>query len=163
MQGLHVDIDRAAPEIRIPTRADQRERHVQLVGEDVARLALGLEDLAHEHTIGPVLVEDLPPSPIHLVHLGLVDDSEGGVGAEHAADRVLDHRHVSEVFALEQGGRDVDAITVRPAVEPEPDDSFELRRHLWIPPVEVGLLGCEQVQVPLAAPLVLGPGGAAEG
>src|SRR5438445_566405 len=63
---------------------------------------------------------------------------------------------------LEKRGGDVDAISVCAPVEPEPHDFLELCRDLWIPPVEVGLLGREEVQVPLAARLVAGPSRAAE-
>jgi hypothetical protein len=44
----------------------------------------------------------------------------------------------------------VDAEPVHPAVEPEPQDCLEFRPHLVVRPVQVGLLGGEQVQVPLA-------------
>jgi hypothetical protein len=61
---------------------------------------------------------------------------------------------------------DVDAEPVDAEVEPESKDRLELGPDLGVGPVEVGLLGGEQMQVPLAwVPVGLGdagPGGAAE-
>jgi hypothetical protein len=45
--------------------------------------------------------------------------------------------------------RDVDAEAVDAPVEPEPHDVLELRVDLGVPPVQVGLLGSEQVEAPL--------------
>jgi hypothetical protein len=62
--------------------------------------------------------------------------------------------------------RHVDTEAVDAPVEPEAQDVVELLAHLRVVPVQVGLLGVEQVQVPLAGRAVgLGhprPGGAAE-
>jgi hypothetical protein len=51
----------------------------------------------------------------------------------------------------------VDAEAVHPPVEPEPQDLVEVVGDLRVPPVEVGLLGGEQVEIPLPAVLVEGP------
>jgi hypothetical protein len=56
---------------------------------------------------------------------------------------------------------DVDAEPVDAAVEPEPHDAVELGRHLGVVPVQVGLLGGEDVQIPLPVRNLL-PGRAAE-
>src|SRR3712207_8417093 len=53
---------------------------------------------------------------------------------------------------LFRSGVDPDAVDA--AVEPEADDAVELLPHGGVVPVEVGLLGGEQVQVPLAGPAV---------
>ena len=52
------------------------------------------------------------------------------------------------VLGEQRGGVDADAVDA--PVEPEPQDVLELLADLRVVPVEVGLLGGEQVQVPLA-------------
>ena len=56
---------------------------------------------------------------------------------------------------------DVDPEACDAAVEPEAQDPLELFPHLRVPPVEVGLLAREVVQVVAPAPGVERPGGAA--
>jgi hypothetical protein len=58
--------------------------------------------------------------------------------------------------------RDVDAKARDPAVEPEAQDVVERCADLLVPPVQVGLLGQEVVQVHLPGGLVELPGRAAE-
>jgi hypothetical protein len=59
-------------------------------------------------------------------------------------------RVVPQAGVLEQAVGDVDAEAADAAVEPEPERPLEVRGHGRIAPVEVGLLGGEQVQVPPA-------------
>jgi hypothetical protein len=68
--------------------------------------------------------------------------------------------HLGQRGVLEQQRRRVDPDAVHPAVEPEPQDGFELLAHLGVVPVEVGLLRGEQMQVPVTrrAVRVGGPG-----
>src|SRR5699024_392244 len=56
---------------------------------------------------------------------------------------------------------DIDPESVHPAIEPEPHRLEEELADLWVPPVEVGLSGVEEVQVPLSV-RHLGPCRAAE-
>jgi len=51
------------------------------------------------------------------------------------------------VLGQQRGGVDPDAVDA--AIEPEPQDVLELLADLRVGPVEVRLLGREQVQVPL--------------
>ena len=57
---------------------------------------------------------------------------------------------LGQVGILDQQGRGVDAHARDAAVEPEPQDVLVLAAHVGVVPVEVGLLGREHVQVPLA-------------
>jgi hypothetical protein len=68
-----------------------------------------------------------------------------------------------QVLRLEECVRDVDPEAVDAAVEPEAEDRVELVLHVLVVPVEVGLLGREEVEVVLAGALVERPGRAAEG
>jgi hypothetical protein len=60
----------------------------------------------------------------------------------------------------------VDAEAVDPAVEPEAQDRLELRPHLVVRPVQIGLPGGKEVQVPLARGAISlgdpGPGSTSE-
>ncbi len=101
------------------------------------------------------------PGTVDVVHLGLVPHRvvEGAplVGGERRSveGQVGPARRVAALVAqalhLDQAVRHVDPEPVGPAVEPEPQHVLEHRRHLGVAPVEVGLRGVEQVEVPLAA------------
>ena len=66
---------------------------------------------------------------------------------------------VAQLPVLDQPVRDVDAEAAHAAVEPEAKDLVELVAHRAVPPVEVGLLGRELVQVVLPPPAVVLPRG----
>ncbi len=133
---------------------------VQLVGADVQGEPLGgrrpgLGDADPPAAVG---VQELPPGAVDGVDAVLVEEGErlgadeGGLGA--APD-------VRQVGGLDHAVRDVDAEAVDAEVEPEPQDRGELLGDLGMLPVQVGLLGREQVQVPVAVRCP-GPGGSAE-
>ena len=67
-------------------------------------------------------------------------------------------RVVGQAGVLADAVDDVDAEPVDAPVEPEPQDAVHGLDHLGVGPVEVGLLGEEQVEVPLLGVLVPGPG-----
>src|SRR5260370_24199371 len=56
-----VDVDPALPGPRLPAAIHHRERHVQLVLLDVARLPAGGEDLAAQHALPLLLLRDGAP------------------------------------------------------------------------------------------------------
>ncbi len=147
---------------RVPGAGQQVEveRRVQLVGPQVERELLGVlrPHLADERPGLVVAVGQPPPRAVDLVHLVavLVGVLAGGlVAADLPQRRVLD-----------QQGRRVDAHPGHAPVEPEPEDVLVLPAHVGVAPVEVGLLGAEQVEVPVAGAAVgvlgAGPGRAAE-
>ena len=93
--------------------------------------------------------------------------SQCGWSTDFGADRRPHGRaDVGQALGLGQPVGDVDPEAVDPELEPEPHGRGELVADLRIGPVEVGLLGREQVQVPLAGAAVgfghAGPGGPAE-
>ena len=93
------------------------------------------------------------------------DASDGAPLARPVLDRPLSDRHdVDRILGQPVG--DVDPEAVGAEVEPEPQDVVELFHDIRVRPVPVGLLGSEQVQVPLAGGAVgLGdarPGATAE-
>ena len=80
---------------------------------------------------------------------------EVGVAVEH----FVGVGQVAVVGSLGQGLDHVHAEPVDAAVEPEPQRVVHGGHHLRVAPVQVGLLGQEQVQVVLAGRLVERPGG----
>ena len=85
------------------------------------------------------------------------------VGQQHLG---LDDLHVRQSRRLGHAVRDVDAEPVDAALQPEAQRLLEVLEHLGVLPVQVRLLGIEEVQVPLAGIAVCldnpGPRGAAE-
>ena len=140
------------------------EDHVELGGVEV-RVALGLGEgdvrgLADREDVAGAGREDGPP---HLVE-ELVDARAVGDGGEAVAEQVavaLDA--VDQRVGLGDEGDDVHAEAVDAAVEPAAHHGVHGAADVVVLPVEVGLLGGEQVEVELAGGLVPGPGGAGEG
>ena len=79
---------------------------------------------------------------------------ERGVGDARHLGRI-----VGQARVLADAVDDVDAEPVDPAVEPEAHHPVHRLDDLGVGPVEVGLLGQELVEVPLAGGLVPRPGG----
>ena len=111
-----------------------------------------------------VRVRDLPPATDHVVHLGAVAvvDLPLARQPDHPVVVVPRGRVVSQQGVLDDHVHDVDPEAGHATVEPEAQDPVELVAHLLVPPVEVGLVGEEVVQVVLARRPVERPGGAAE-
>ncbi len=136
------------------------ERLVQFVGAHVQGEPLrgGRPGLGDPDAPARVGVEEAAPGAVDLVDPVLVEEGErlgadeGGLGA--AAD-------VRQARGLDHAVGDVDAEAVDAEVEPEAQDGGEFGGDLGVVPVEVGLLGGEEVQVPVAV-RDPGPGGAAE-
>ena len=145
------------------------ERLVQLVGAGVTgQSGVGRHPrLGHEHAVPVVGVDDLPPFAVDLVdllavpHRRLVGVRDLGRAA-HGAVVVP----VGQARLLDHGVGHVDAESVDPAVQPEPERGCELLVHVGGVPAHVRLGGVEQVQVPLARGAVRlrhpGPGGSTE-
>src|SRR6266508_415201 len=154
--GGQAAADHVVQRLVVPVRAQELEEEalMQLVGSLVERELLRVQhtDLADENPLPPgpvaVLLGDRSPAAPHVVHLGLVP----GMGVDRVAGElvVVGVLVVGQPVALVQPVRDVDPQAVHAAVEPEPEHLLEVRRDVRVAPVEVGLLGRERVQVPLA-------------
>ncbi|MNW60823.1 hypothetical protein D3C74_388440 [compost metagenome] len=97
----------------------------------------------------------------HLLH-ELVDAGSVGVVRKSVAEACVPHGTVGEVRVLGDEVDDVHAEAVDATVEPPAHHGEDGLAHLGVLPVEVGLLGVEQVQVVLTGFFVEGPGGAGE-
>ena len=104
---------------------------MRVVVEELVERDVGL---AHQRRLRDVLAGDLLPAAVDLVHLGPL------------AQVLL---AVSQLPVLDQPVCDVDPQAADAAVEPEAKDVVELVADGGVPPVEVGLLGSELVQVVL--------------
>ncbi len=139
-------LDRLAQRLRVPRAGHEVEveRRVHLVRAQVPGEPLPVRepDLAHEHARLVVRVGDGAPAAVDVVQLVAVDVrvlARAGVVRDLGQRRVLDELR-----------RRVDADARGAAVEPEPQDVLVLAAHVGVVPVEVGLLGREHVEVPLA-------------
>ena len=144
---LHDGLDDRAQLVDLELGAQEREVlrevEVRVVVEEPLERNVGL---AHEGRLRDVLAGDLLPAAVDLVHLRAV---------AHVA------LAVAELAVFDQAVRDVDAEAAHAAVEPEAEDVVELITDGGVPPVEVGLLGRELVQVVLPPRAVVLPGGVA--
>ena len=155
-------VDGAAHPLRIPRAGEEVEveRRVQLVRAQVVGEALdvGEPELADEDARAVVAVGDRPPGAVDVVQLVAVD--------ERVRHRLVAGLEVREGRVLVEQRRGVDAHACGAAVEPEAQDVLVLALDVRVVPVEVGLLGREEVQVPLAGRPVgvlrARPGAAAE-
>ncbi len=149
-------VDRGSERRGTPRGHDQFEveGEVEFVGADVERQALrvGHPGLADRHPVAGVGVEHPAEEPVELVHAVLVPAEVGGVGHVAALESTLQRRRrqVGQPGRLGHRVRDVDAEPVDAPVEPEPHHALELGRDGRVLPVQVGLFGREQVQVPVA-------------
>ena len=118
---------------------------------------------AYEYPRRVVAVCQRTPRPVDLVHVGPVGVVERREATTSRPGIVVlgRRRVVAKLPVLDERVGDVDPEAGDPAVEPEAKNALELLAHLRVPPVEVGLLGCEVVQVVTAALRVERPRGAA--
>ena len=137
-----------------PPRRQQEvevEGGVQLVRAHVQGQALGLWTHASAtNTRGGVVgVGERAPAPGRSRARRRGPSADGRRARRSAAAR--SSRAMSgSPCGLHQAVRDVDPEPVDAAVKPEPDRLLEVGPDLRVGPVEIGLLGGEQVQVPLA-------------
>ena len=152
-EGAHRLVDDGAQFGGIPfgRQVGEVERLVHLVGTHPQRSVVGRRAprLGTQRAVAVVLGEDAVPVAVHVVHAGLPPIRHVVLFAAHRG-RIGRGRVVGQAVGLDETVRHVDAEPVDPAVEPEPEDAAELRAHLFVRPVEVGLRRVEQVQVPLA-------------
>ncbi len=153
--------DPLGPMLRVPRRPQEGEveDQVQLVAGAVVRRQLGRRSqvhLADHDPVARVAVEHGPDAAQERVDPWVV---------VHAGQVALGQRRrlVGQRWIL---GDEVDHVgpeAVDPPVEPEPQHPVHGFDHLGLGPVQVGLLGQEQVQVPLPGVVVPRPRPAAEG
>ena len=129
------------------------------VARHAGRVRVGQQDLAEQDPVTGVGVDEAPPAPMHLVY---VVDVEGvpllhARIARHVGRRAVAPRVVAQVGVFEEPVSHVDAKAVDVAVEPESDDVIEIVGDGRLPPIQVRLLGGEEVEVPLPAGVVSGP------
>lgn len=126
---------------------------MQAAGADVGGEAFGGvgPGFGDEGPVAWELVGDRAPGAVDVVDLVAVP----------VRMRDLVDCQVGEIGVLGEPVGDVDAEPVDAPVEPEPQDGLELGVHVGVLPVEVGLFGGVQVEVPLAVGQP-GPGRAAE-
>ncbi len=136
------------------------ERLVQLVGAYVQGEPLGGGGpcLRDADALAVVRVQQPAPGAVDVVHAVLVEERQD-LGADHLG--LLPGADVRQPLRLDHAVRDVDPEAVHAQAQPEAQDRLELLVDLGVVPVEVGLLGREEVQVPVAVGDT-GPGGAAE-
>ncbi|GAA2230808.1 hypothetical protein GCM10010232_16490 [Streptomyces amakusaensis] len=165
--GVEGGLDPAAQRPGRPRTAQEVEVEgpVQDAGTQIAGEPVGLvgqPDLAGQDPGVGVGVGDGAPGAVDAEEFVAVD-----VGMRPAAfGRGVRGVRFGQVGILGQGDGGVDAHPGGTPVEPEAEHGLVLRSHPGVTPVEIGLFGREQVEVPLALSAVgqggAGPRGAAE-
>ncbi len=125
------------------------EAEVKLVGPQIPGelFVVVHPDLADRDRVR-VVVEHRADVAVDVVHAVVVEPRVVvHVGEQHLG---LDDLHVGQSRRFGHAVRDVDAEPVDAALQPEPQRLLEVVEDLGVVPVQVGLLGVEQVQVPLA-------------
>ncbi len=168
MRGLQGLCDHLPEFVRVPRRLQilEVEGLPQFVRAGVQGApGAGDPGLGDGHPGRGVRVEDLAPVAVDLVHLVAVVERvrAGRELAEGVLTAPLGRAQVPQRLAeiLGEGVRDVDPESVHAPVGPEPQGGAVVVADVLVPPVEVGLLGGEEVQVPLPVRHPL-PGAAAE-
>ena len=120
------------------------ERRVQFVRAQVARepLRIGQPDLSDQYALFVEAVCDCAPGAVDLMQLVPIHE------------RVLTRRRIGRLLAergiLDEQRRRVDAHACDAAIEPKAQNVLVLDPDIEVRPVEIGLLGGEQMEVPLA-------------
>ena len=122
----------------------------ELFGRRIQMLTIRIDPrFGHGERRRIVLVEHLAPLAVDVVHFVAVIQRVRPIRGKHMfADLVA--FEIVAVEILGEAVRHVHAEAVRAMVEPETQRLDEVGAHLGVPPVPVGLLLGEHVQVPLA-------------
>ncbi len=133
---------------------------VEFVGAQVEGGAVGAggPGLGDRDPVPVVLVQDGAPGAVDVVDAVLVEERQDLVAEQF---QLLAPAHVGQAGRLDQTVGHIDPEAVDAQVQPEAQDRAELVLDGGVVPVEVGLFGGEEVEVPLAVGDP-GPGGAAE-
>ena len=163
-RGVHRErrVDAGTKPLRLPWTGKELEveRGVHFVGPQIEREALRVlePDLTDEDSLAGVRACESAPGAIDVVQLASVREGMrrwSAVGVEVWQSPVFE----------EQRGR-VDSHPRHATVEPEAQDVLVLSADVVVLPVEVGLLGREEMQIPLIRRAVFvvrpRPGAAAE-
>ncbi len=153
-------LDQVAPGGRRPLDGERQEveRHMQfvalaVVGADGRRFVQ--VDLPHDDPLAGIGVDDPPDAAQQQVRTRVVVDPD-------AVELPEGRRLIGQGRILADEVGHVDPKAVDATIEPEAKDVVHCGDHLRVAPVQVGLLGQKQVQVPLAGVVVIRPCPAAE-
>ena len=164
------DIDDAAQLVGVPSGAQEGEVKglAHLVGAHVLG-GIGLRGhpgLGDQEDVLTSLVQDTAPLAVDVVDPGLVEGRSdvgqllvgrvfvrGGGNIPTVGAEVV----VGQALGLDQAMGDVHAEALDTALHPEAQEGAEVLVDVRVGPVEVGLLGCEQVEV-VPAPVLAAAG-----
>ena len=117
-------------------------------------------EVADQAVVGEISLGDKHPGPLRRIGVFVGDSTPASLNC--CKSRLIPHRTIPDELAeffvfgeiwktgfLNQRVGDVDAETVNPAVEPEPQHAVKLFEDVGVLPVPVGLGNVEKVQVPL--------------